>query len=352
MEQLTHIEVVKEKGDGRVLSLEMNGIEKVDLMGRSEDEIRQWVSKLAAAHVQFGGVLNLSELMMLGSGKKSALYKQLEAQEPGAQSGTIIDLWCASFDDKASKDLKSFMDFSVSLDAGLLTKLEAELLANTDITKRAVQSLHDCLYGAVINFIDDWQQQTPALLVPFLDWLGSYTLRLKRMGALDSYPDILNLPSAKQMIEHTCPFVSGPLLLPKSSGDKTKFTKRWFVMHGSRINRFESADQEESGAAPLDTIRVADIVALERDGKNLTLSLPKESSSKKAAASKPGEDASESRFPAGFVSDLVKRLVGGSEDGTLPFDSSRPFPGYELVEWICSISDLSYKAKRRDMTQV
>ena len=352
LEQLTFIEVVKEKGDGRVLlSLEMNGIEKVDLVGRSEDEIRRWAAKLAAAHVQFGGVLNLSELMLHGSGKKSALYKQLEAQDPGTQSGTIIDLWCSSFDDKASKDLKSFLDASHSIDAGLLTKLEAELLAGTDVTKSAMQSLHDCLYGVVVHFIDDWQQQTPALLVPFIDWLSSYTLRLKRMGTLDLYPDILNLPVAKQMIEHTCPFVSGPLFLPKNSGDKSKLTKRWFVMHGSRINRFESADQEESGAAALETTLVANIVAVERDGKHLILSLPKESSSKKTGASKPEGAASDSHFPPGFVSDLVKRLVGGNEDGTLPFDSSRPFPGYELVEWICSITDLSYKAKRRDITQ-
>jgi hypothetical protein len=247
--------------------------------------------------------------------------------------------------------LKSFLDASHSIDAGLLTKLEAELLAGTDVTKSAMQSLHDCLYGVVIHFIDDWQQQTPALLVPFIDWLSSYTLRLKRMGTLDLYPDILNLPVAKQMIEHTCPFVSGPLFLPKNSGDKSKLTKRWFVMHGSRINRFESADQEESGAAALETTLVANIVAVERDGKHLILSLPKESSSKKTVASKPEGAAFDSHFPPGFVSDLVKRLVGGNEDGTLPFDSSRPFPGYELVEWICSITDLSYKAKRRDITQ-
>jgi hypothetical protein len=47
----------------------------------------------------------------------------------------------------------------------------------------------------------------------------------------------------------------------------------------------------------------------------------------------------------------VKRLESEKEDGALPFDCTRPFPGYELVEWLCSITDLSYRVKRRDVSQ-
>ncbi len=81
VEHLTCIEVVKEKGDGRVLlSLEMNGIEKVNLVGRSEDEIRRWAAGLAAAHVRFGGELNLSDLMLHGSGKKASAEAKADAE--------------------------------------------------------------------------------------------------------------------------------------------------------------------------------------------------------------------------------------------------------------------------------
>jgi hypothetical protein len=350
MEQLTHIEVVKT--DGRaMLSLEMNGVDKIELVGRSEEDIRQWGAKLAAAHVQYGGVLNISDLLH-GPNKKSALYKQLEAQGTGQQAGTIIDLWCSNFDDKAGKDLSTFLDAAESLNSGLLAQLEAQLLPGTDITRSAMQSLHDCLYGVIVPFIDDWQMQSPALIVPLLDWLASYQSRLKRMAVVDLYPDILNLPVAKEMVELTCPFVCGQILLLKSSSSgKPKYTKRWFSMRGSCIKSFDSQEQEESGALPLQTIHLSGIASVERDGKQIKLLLPKESSAKKNSASKPDKDSLSSRFPPGFISDLVQRLNSDKDEGSLPFDSSRHFPGYELAEWMCSISDLSYKIKRRDVAQ-
>ena len=160
MEQLTRIEVLKV--DGRYqLSLELNGVEQCDLVGRSEEEIRQWASKLAAAHFQFGGQLNIADLLH-GSSKKSSLYKQLESQNAVQHASVMIDLWCTYFDDRAGKDLKSFLDVCASLDGGLLAQLESQLLPGTEITKHAMQCLHDCLYGVIVHFIDDWQMQPPA----------------------------------------------------------------------------------------------------------------------------------------------------------------------------------------------
>jgi hypothetical protein len=350
MEQLTSIEVVKT--DGRtMLSLELNGVEQYELVGRNEDEIRQWAAKLASAHVQFGGVLNISDLLH-GPSKKSALYRQLEAQDAGQQSGTAIEMWCSNFDDKSGKDLKSFLETTPSIDAGLFTAIEAQLLPGTDITKNVMQSLHDCLYGVIVHFIDDWQMQPPALIVALLDWLFSYNLRLKRMGVVSLYPDLMNLPAAIQMIEHTCPLVCGTVLLPKSStSGKTKFAKQWFSMKGSLIKSFESSEQEDAGAPPLQTFSVSRVVSVEREGKQLKLFFPKETSAKKSTVANPDVDLSGGRFPPAFVADLIKRLVREKEDGTLPFDGQRPFPGYELVEWICSINDLSHKVKRRDVSQ-
>jgi hypothetical protein len=350
MEQLTSIEVVKVDGRHQ-LSLELNGVEQCDLVGRSEEEIRQWACKLATAHFQFGGHLNVSDLIH-GFSKKSSLYKQLESQSEDQRSGTVIDLWCTNFDDKAGKDLKSFLDSSASLDGGLLAQLESQLIPSTDVTKHVVQCLHDCLYGVIVQFIDDWQMQPPALIVLLIDWLGSYYIRLKRMGVIDAYPDILKLPSAKQMIEFTCPIVSGHLLLQKSAvSAKSKFIKRWFSMIGSRIRSFESSEQEDSGAQPLQTILLSDIVSVERDGKHIKLFFPKESIAKKVTVAATENDAKIGRFPPGFITDLTDRLVREKENGTLPFDSSKPFPGFELVEWMCSVPDLSYKVKRRDASQ-
>lgn len=286
--------------------------------------------------------------MLHGPNKKSALYKQLEAQAPGQQSGIAIDLWCSNFDDKAGKDLKSFLDATPSLDSGLFAQVEAQLLPGTEITKNVMQSLHDCLYGVIVHFIDDWQMQSPAQIVALLDWLASYHVRLNRMASVAVFPDIFNLPSAKHMIDATSPFVSGPMLLPKGN---SKFTKRWFSMKGSHIKVFESSEQEESGASPLQSITISKIAAVERDGKELKFFFPKEVAAKKVAVAAPAIDASSSRFPNGFVSDLVKRLESEKEDGTLPFDCTRPFPGYELVEWMCGITDLSYRVKRRDASQ-
>jgi hypothetical protein len=286
--------------------------------------------------------------MLHGPNKKSALYKQLEAQAPGQQSGIAIDLWCSNFDDKAGKDLKSFLDATPSLDSGLFAQVEAQLLPGTEITKNVMQSLHDCLYGVIVHFIDDWQMQSPAQIVALLDWLASYHVRLNRMATVAVFPDIFNLPSAKHMIDATSPFVSGPMLLPKGN---SKFTKRWFSMKGSHIKVFESSEQEESGASPLQSITISKIAAVERDGKELKFFFPKEVAAKKVAVAAPAIDASSSRFPNGFVSDLVKRLESEKEDGTLPFDCTRPFPGYELVEWMCGITDLSYRVKRRDASQ-
>jgi hypothetical protein len=345
MEQLTSIDVVK--ADGRAtLLLELNGVEEYELVGQ-EEEIRRWGAKLAAAHVQFGGILNISDLLH-GPTKKSALYKQLEAQGSGQQSGTIIDLWCSNYDDKAGKDLKTFMDAASSLDSGLLNQMEAQLLPGTDITKQAMQTLHDCLYGVVVHFIDDWNVQSPAHIVALLDWLASYYVRLKRMGSGELYPDILNLPVAKQMIDLLCPFVSGPMLLPKGN---SKFTKRWFSMKGSHIKMFESSEQEEHGTPPLQNISLSKVVSVEREGKIIKLFFPKELTAKNTSAASPASDPSSNRFPPGFVSDLVKRLGSEREEDKLPFDCKRPFPGYELVEWMCSITDLSYKVKRRDASQ-
>jgi hypothetical protein len=348
MEQLTSIDVVN--SDGRtVLSLGLNGVEEYELVGRSEEEIRRWGAKLAAAHVQFGGILNISD-MFHGPNKKSALYKQLEAQSAGQQSGTAIDLWCSNYDDKSGKDLKSFLDATSSLDSGLLTQMESQLMAGTDVTKHFMQSLHDCLYGVIVHFIDDWQMQSPALIVGLVDWLSSYYMRLKRMGSASVYPDVFNLPASKQMIELTSPFVSSPIMLPKGTS-KGKFTKRWFSMKGSHIKTFESSEQEETGAPPLQLISVSKIVSIEREGKTIKLFFPKESAASKPSVAKSRVDSSSSNFPSGFISDLAKRLESEKEDETLPFDCNRPFPGYELVEWMCSITDLSYKVKRRDVSQ-
>lgn len=356
MEQLTSIDIVKL--DGRYqLSLELNGVEQCDLIGRSEEEIRQWASKLAAAHLQFGGVLNVSELLH-GPSKKSSLYKQLESQSVAQQSGTAIDLWCSNFDDKSGKDLKSFLDVSASLDGGLFAQLETQLLPGTEITKTVMQCVHDCLYGVIVNFIDDWQMQPPALIVALVDWLGFYYMRTKRMGVVDLYPDMLTLPSARQMIELVCPIVSGNLMFPKpSTSGKSKFTKRWCSLMGSRLRSFDSSEQEGSGAQPVQIIPLISIVSVERDGKQLKLFYPSiDSSTKKVTAVATAEiDTKGGRFPQGFVKDLTNRLVLEKEDGTLPFDSSKPFPGYELVEWMCSkafsTTDVTYKVKRRDVSQ-